>query len=100
MLTDIPLKFKINRRTILLTQKKYIMQTATVPTKTFEKILSKLDYLTEEIETIKAKLFEEEPTYGSDAWWTWSDKKADEDIKAGRVMKFDSTEEAIKWLNS
>lgn len=76
------------------------MQTITVPTKTFEKILSRLDYLSEEIRTIKAKLFEEEPPYGSAAWWTWSDKKANADIKAGRIMKFDSTEEAIKWLNS
>lgn len=76
------------------------MQTVTVPAKTFEKILSRLDQLTQEVRTIKSKLFEEEPPYGSDAWWEWSDKKAKEDIKAGRIMKFDSAQEAIKWLNS
>lgn len=76
------------------------MQTVTVDAKTFEKILSRLDQLTQEVRTIKSKLFEEEPPYGSDAWWEWSDNKAKEDIKAGRIMKFDSAVEAIKWLNS
>lgn len=76
------------------------MQTITVPTKTFEKILSRLDQLTQEVEIIKSKLFEKEPPYGSDAWWEWSDKKAMEDIKAGKTVKFSSTEEAIRWLNS
>lgn len=76
------------------------MQTITVPAKTFEKILSRLDLLTQEVADIKTRLFEKEPRYGSDEWWKWSDKKAKEDIKMGRVMKFDSAEEAIKWLNS
>jgi len=43
---------------------------------------------------------EVEPPYGSDEWWKWSEKKADEDIKKGNVVKFDSVEDAIKWLNS
>jgi len=43
---------------------------------------------------------EVEPPYGSDEWWKWSEKKADEDIKKGNVFKFDSVEDAIKWLNS
>lgn len=60
-------------------------QTITVPTKTFEEILARLDQLTKEVRVIKAKLFSGEPPYGSDEWWDWSEKKADEDIKAGRV---------------
>lgn len=76
------------------------MQTVTIPVKTYEKILSKLEQLNQEVESIKIRLSKKEPTYGSDEWWKWSDKKAKEDIKANRVMKFDSTEEAIKWLNS
>lgn len=76
------------------------MQTVTVPAETFEKILSKLDRLTQEVADIKVRLFEKEPAYGSDEWWEWSDKKAKEDIKAGKVMKFDSAREAIRWLNS
>ena len=60
-------------------------QTITVPAKTFEEILSRLDRLTKEVQAIKMKLFESEPPYGSDEWWEWSEKKANEDIKAGRV---------------
>ncbi len=75
-------------------------QTITVPAKTFEKLVSKLDQLTQDVQAIKSRLFEGEPSYGSDEWWEWSDKKAKEDIKAGRVMTFNSAEEAIKWLKS
>lgn len=75
-------------------------QTMTVPTKTFEEILSRLDQLTKEVRLIKAKLFAKEPAYGSGEWWEWSDKKAMEDIKAGKAVKFDSAEQASKWLNS
>jgi len=75
-------------------------QTITVPTKSFEEVLSRLDQLTKEVRAIKMKLFSGEPVYGSDEWWEWSDKKAMDDIKAGRTVKFDSAEKAIKWLNS
>ena len=75
-------------------------QTISVTPKTIEQILASLDTLTKEVKAIKSRLFEEEPFYGSDAWWERSDKKADEDIKAGRVFSFDSAKEAIKWLNS
>lgn len=60
-------------------------QTITISTKKFEEILSRLDQLTREVRAIKVKLFESEPAYGSDEWWEWSEKKANEDIKAGRV---------------
>ncbi|TSC66270.1 MAG: Uncharacterized protein CEO21_229 [Microgenomates group bacterium Gr01-1014_80] len=75
-------------------------QTIMVPAKTFEEILSRLDKLTRDVSAIKARLFEQEPLYGSKEWWEWSDKKALEEIKAGKGIKFDSAEEAIKWLNS
>lgn len=60
------------------------MQTITVPAKTFEKILSRLDQLSRAVEVINEKL-EGAPHYGSDEWWEWSEKRADEDIKMGRV---------------
>lgn len=75
-------------------------QTVAVSQKAIEEILTRLDKLTQEVRTIKKRLFEEEPAYGSNEWWEWSDKKAQEDIKAGRTVSFDSVEEAIKWLNS
>lgn len=76
------------------------MQTVVVPVKTFEKILSRLDQLTKDVQAIKSSFFEKEPPYGSDAWWKWSDKKAKEDIKAGRYITLHSTKEAQKYLNS
>lgn len=60
------------------------MQTITVPAKTFEKILSRLDQLSRVVEAINEKL-ENAPSYGSNKWWEWSEKRADEDIKMGRV---------------
>lgn len=74
-------------------------QTVTIPSKTIEEILTRLDKLAKEVKAIKAKLFKEEPSYGGEEWWEWSEKKADADIKKGRLMRFNSTEEAIKWLN-
>ncbi len=76
------------------------MQTVTVPAKTFEKILSRLDLLTQEVADIKARLFEKEPRYGSSEWWEWSDKKAKEDIKAGRYVTLHSAKEAQEYLDS
>lgn len=75
------------------------MQTITVPVKTFEKILSRLDQLVTEVAAIKHKLFEEEPVYGSNEWWEWSEKKADEDIKAGRYKTYNNINDLIQDLH-
>jgi len=75
-------------------------QTITISSKTIDEILTRLDKLGRDIRAIKVKLFEREPLYGSDEWWEWSEKKADEDIDSGRLVKFESVQEAIKWLNS
>lgn len=74
-------------------------QTVTISQKTLDIIIDRLDELTKEVKTIKQKLAEE-PPYGTTAWWEWSEKKADKDIKSGKVIKFDSVKDAIKWLNS
>ena len=75
-------------------------QTITVPAKTFEEILSRLDQLTNEVHVIKARLFEKEPLYGSKEWWEWSDRKALEDIKAGRYTKIHNKKELDNFFNS
>lgn len=75
-------------------------QTITVPAKTLEEILSRLEKLTLDVKAIKARIFEQEPPYGSDEWWVWSDRKAIEDIKAGRFVEFKNTKEAQEYLNS
>lgn len=74
--------------------------TITTNTKTLALILKRLDELTQDVKILKAKLLEDEPAYGSDQWWKKSDRKALETLKAGKGMRFDSAEEAIKWLNS
>ena len=76
------------------------MQTVTVPINTFEKILSRLEYLTKTVEDINEKL-EGAPPHGSDEWWQWSEKKADEDIKNGRVSApFQTKKDLQQYLDS
>lgn len=75
-------------------------QTITVSPKTIEEILARLDRLTKEVKAIKTRLFEEEPSYGSDAWWEWSDKKAIEDIKAGKGIKITNKKELDAFFKS
>lgn len=75
-------------------------QTITMPAKTVEEILSRLDKLTKDVHAIKAKLFDKEPTYGSDEWWEWSDKKAMEDIKMGRFTAISNKKELKQFLSS
>lgn len=75
-------------------------KTISVEAKTLNRILARLDQLTDEIKAIKTKLFEEEPPYGSDAWWKKETKEAEEDFKKGKGIQFKSAKEAIEWLNS
>ncbi|MCL5438546.1 MAG: hypothetical protein M1268_00980 [Patescibacteria group bacterium] len=51
-------------------------QTIIIPTKTIDEIFSRLDELTKAVKKISEKLLAEEPSYGSDKWWEWSDKKS------------------------
>lgn len=75
-------------------------QAITVSPKTIGAIVQQLAKLTKEVKAIKTKLFSGEPPYGSDAWWELSDKKAIEEIKAGKGIKFDTVQDAIKWFHS
>lgn len=75
-------------------------QAITVSPKTIEEILNRLDLLTREVKAIKARLFEKEPPYGSEAWWEWSDVKALEDIKEGRYTKISNKKELTAFLDS
>lgn len=75
-------------------------QPTTVSQKTIEEILTRLDRLTREIKAIKTKLFEEEPPYGSDEWWKWSDEKALRDIKEGKYTKVSNRKELTAFLDS
>lgn len=76
------------------------MQTVTVPVKTFEKILAKLEQVAKDVQAIKSSISEQEPPYGSDEWWEWSDKKAKEDIKAGRYTTLRNKKELKEFFKS
>lgn len=76
------------------------MQTITIPVETFEKLVSRLDELTREVKAIRVRLFEKEPPYGSDEWWEWSEKKAMDDIKAGRFVELKNKKGLQIYLNS
>lgn len=75
-------------------------QTITIPSKTIEEILDRLNTLTSEIKTIKARLFEKEPEYGSGEWWKKDIEEAENEFKKGKGVMFKSSQDAIKWLNS
>ena len=75
------------------------MQTITIPAKTLEKILSRLDSLNRRVEALNEKL-EGVPTYGSDAWWEWSNAKALEEIKQGKGTVIHNKKELDQFLNS
>jgi len=77
-----------------------MQQTITIPTRTIDEILTRLDKLTKEVKAIRAKLFDQEPRYGSDEWWEWSDEKAMEDIKDGRYTTVHNKKELKQFLDS
>ena len=74
-------------------------QTITIDTKILDTILSRLDSLSKDIRAIKTRLISDEPEYGSDAWWEWSDKKALEDVEAGRYTEITSKKELHAFLD-
>ena len=73
------------------------MQTITVSSKIIDQIITRLDKLTNEVKVIKTRLFEEEPPYGSDEWWEWSDKKELKSIKEGKGSVIHNKKELEKW---
>lgn len=75
-------------------------QTVTIPAETLDEIFSRLNELSKAVKKISVRLLKEEPPYGSDKWWEWSERRADEDIKTGKLVRFDLVKDAIKWLNS
>lgn len=65
-----------------------------------DQVLTILNQIQKDLADIKRKVNDLEPVYGSDAWWDWSDKRADEDIKAGRYTTVRSKKELSQFLNS
>lgn len=74
--------------------------TVSLNAKTVTLILSHLDKLTRDVEAIKTRVFEKKPPYGSDAWWEKEVEEAEVALQNGKGISFNSTKEALKWLNS
>ncbi len=75
-------------------------QALTVTPKTIEQILTRLETLTKEVKMIKTRLFEEEPTYGSDAWWEKEEAEADKEIKEGKYTVYENAQDLIADLHA
>ena len=63
-------------------------------------IINILSQIQKDLADVKKKIEDLEPMYGSDAWWKWSDKKAMDDIKAGRYTTVGSKKELVKFMGS
>lgn len=68
--------------------------TISVNAKTVSLILARLDKLAKDVQAIKARVLEEEPPYGSDAWWEKEIQEVEEDFKKGKGIRFNSAKEA------
>lgn len=73
------------------------MANGIVITKTeYDLLLQKVSRLEKTVSLLMARLedlFDKEPKYGTDKWWEWSDKKALQDIKAGRYTTIRNEED-------
>ena len=75
-------------------------QIVTIQQKTLDEIVTRLDRLTAEVKAIKARLFEEEPLYGSSEWWERSDKKALKSIREGKGKVIRSNKELTSFFKN
>lgn len=76
-------------------------QTVTKFSSFAEELLAEVILMEKMLEKLRRKILLVLPEkYGSEAWWKKSDDEAIESIKAGRGKKFETYEEAVKYLHS
>ena len=56
--------------------------TVTLSQSAYKNLLARMNKLEKMIATLLER-FEQEPLYGSEAWWDWSNKKGKQDIEKG-----------------
>lgn len=64
----------------------------------FETLLNRLNRLEKMVMKLLEK--EEEPPYGTDEWWEWSDEKALEGIKRGEYYELRDKKEIEDFFNN
>lgn len=70
-------------------------------TLTADKLVSQIDTIQRALDELKSQINSlVPPKYGSDAWWEESDRKALEDIKAGRYKSFKNVKALMKELKN
>ncbi len=72
-------------------------QTVTLKQSEYKKLIERISALEKAVQSLIKRL-QKEPSYGSDAWWEWSDTKAIDDIKKGNYVAFDSAQEMVEYL--
>ena len=77
----------------------YMAQTINLTQSEYQKLLQRIVSLEKKVQSLLNRL-QKEPPYGSDEWWEWSNKKAIEDIKAGKYTAFKSAKEMVEHLES
>ena len=65
----------------------------------YKEILARMNKLEKMIANLMDK-FEQEPPYGTEAWWKWSIKKGKEDIKKGRVIEITTKKQRDAFFKS
>lgn len=76
-------------------------QTVTKFSSFAEELLAEVVLMEKMLERLRRKILLVLPEkYGSETWWKKSDDEAIKSIKAGRGKKFETYEEAVKYLHS
>lgn len=65
----------------------------------YKELLNRLSKLEKMVASLLKK-FEEEPPYGTEAWWDWAIKKGKEDIKKGQYTALKTHKDIDKFFNS
>lgn len=74
--------------------------TITLTQTAYKELLNRLSKLEKMMATLLEKLKEEEPPYGTEAWWEWSIKKGKEDIKKGRYTTLKTHKDIDRFFES
>ncbi len=75
-------------------------QTVTISSKTVEEILANLNTLTREIKEIKARLFGEKFTYGSNEWWDKEIEESEKEFKKGKGTIISNKKELTQFFQN
>lgn len=75
--------------------------TITIDVKTANGIFKEIESLQNALEALKKRIVKIlSPEYGSNEWWEKEIKEGLEEVRQGKVKRFNSMEEAVKYLNS